>query len=357
MSDDRKLDEIDEFKRRTLEAHTGREEPPRNWPIAADDLLEVPCCPLCGGSEQTLIAELRLENLPILRTVSCARSLFVYRQVSPDLAWFERCWHAIENDEPSVFSPEIEAIRRRRYTAYVELVGAHRASPGRMLDIGAAYGSGCEVFAAAGWLPEAVEPEVNKYRHLQEVLGVPLKARSIEEAIDHGIGGYELIIAAHCLEHFDGPAEKLAAMREMLADGGLLYVEVPLLWNFVTWTDALYMTHKSNFAEPHIVALARRVGFEVVECGYHRQNSEEHEDFGLLLRKVVQDESVVIPREPDRDMSDVEALYRRGLSFVPPAGPLIFRTSAIEHFFQTVRLDRTGPRLASDGVIELVAHA
>lgn len=113
--------------------------------------------------------------------------------------------------------------RVERILDYVASTRAEEA--GSVLDVG----SGLAVFPArmreAGWLVTALDPDPRAAQHARDAAGVDAVCASFVEA--DGLGRFGLVSFNKVLEHIDDPVEMLARARRFLADGGLVYVEVP----------------------------------------------------------------------------------------------------------------------------------
>ena len=248
--------EVDQFKKRTLRHLHKKQEDPRIYPIHESDLVKICSCPICKSSDTTLLTELYFQcTFSFFSTNVCEKCVFTYRSVSPELTWFKKCWRAIATNKLEVFNQEVEKIREQRYLKYFQAVTRYVNSSGICLDIGAAYGTGAMIFQAGGFEVEAIEPDDNKRNYIENILRINIVESTVEDLIEKLVkrnARYHSIIMAHCLEHFDDPINVLISVREMLHPEGVLYLEVPTLWDFVTWSDALFLTHKSNFTHRFI---------------------------------------------------------------------------------------------------------
>jgi len=336
--------QIDPFKQRTLDHLASKQEDARTYPISETDLTYVDRCTVCGSKSITLLTEVFLTaSLNFFSTSVCDGCLYTFRSVSPSFDWFKKCWGLIATGELQVFNPEVEKIRRRRYEAYNRLLSKY-APGGRLLDVGAAYGTGSKVFQDLGYQVEALEPEDDKANYIRNFLEIPVFSGSLDN-FEPSVAGYDLVLFAHCLEHLDDPTAAIAKMRELVnPSSGTLYVEVPNIWNFVSWSDALYLTHKSNFTEPNVVSLLENSGFEVLETTWFQHTPEEPWDLGIVA-KPVSAQSRSGPQSPNTDghtVRDVQELYRKGLALTSmPAPDKVLRYSVpyIEQFYCTLKLD------------------
>lgn len=339
---ERKQNNMEIARKRTLDCLREKQESFNSYPINESDLLIVEKCAICNSNNISLLTEVYLESkLNFFSTSVCNNCLYTFRSISPSFEWFKKCWQYIATDELEVFNPEVEKIRERRYIEYYELLSKHIDS-GKVLDVGAAYGTGSKVFKDRGFEVEAIEPEVNKFNYIEKALNIPVKGISFEDFIRGGSEEkYDLIIFSHCLEHLDDPAFVMSHIKNLVKD--ILYLEVPILWEEVTWTDALFLTHKSNFTEENVFDLINKSGFKVLEKTYFRHSDEEPWDLGLVLEPI-REKPKYNYSVPDNKHSvdDIRRLYRKNLPLnrVPALNQVIkYSVPYIEHFFQTVKLD------------------
>lgn len=330
---------IDICKRDALACLSTKHDKPRRYPIASSDLITVNQCPLCHSTNLSLISQVYLRGkLNFLATSACNHCLFTFRSVSPRLGWFKRCWQAIYNGKLEVFNPSVEKSRKRRYLKYFRKLAKY--CHGRtLLDIGAAYGTGANVFRTNGWTVHTVEPEISKVRYIKTFYRLPVVADSIENYV-HKKRRYALIIFAQCLEHIDHPDIVLKRMGNLLARDGILYIEIPTLWDCVNWSDSLYLPHKSNFTKENIMAYLKQCGFQILETFYVRQHSQGTLwAFGIVAQLTGEHRQFKI--KSTRIINDVKTQYRKDLPLAkrPPLDQILkYDVPYIEEFFQTLNL-------------------
>jgi len=251
----------------------------------------------------------------------------------------------ISTKKLEVFNPEIEEIRRKRYQKYFDLLSRH-VKNFTALDVGAGYGTGSTVFRKLGYSVEALETEDDKAYYIERCLGMHVHTTSIEEFLVNP-KKYGVVIFSHCLEHLDDPVVVMSRMRDLLdPDVGILYLEVPIIWNIVTWSDALYLTHKSNFSEENLSHLATQNGLEIVEKVWWKHEDGEPWDLGLVLRPCsTRDKAAhnLKATSGDHTLDQVRELYRKNLPLgrsYPLEKILKYSVPYIDHFYYTLRLDR-----------------
>lgn len=334
-------------KNRSLSCLATKQEKHGTYPIKKYDLLTAEMCCLCNSRSISRLTEVYIESkLNIFSTSVCDDCLYTFRSISPSYKWFQKCWRKISTKKLNVFNPEMEEIRKRRYEKYYDLLSKY-AKNGQLLDVGAAYGTGTKVFQHQGFNVEAVEPDEDKANYLENFLNIPVHAHSIEEFVLQK-KNYDLIIFAHCLEHLDNPALVMSHIKNLLTENGMLYLEVPILWNYVSWSDALYLAHKSNFTEENINRLVTNNGFEILEKVHFQHAVDEPWDFGLVLRPAAdttQTKEDFENRQEKNTVDDVRRLYRKDLPLkqIPALDKVLrYNVPYIEQFYHTLNLKNKG---------------
>lgn len=316
---------------------SSKKEPLKYYPISKSDLKFFSKCPLCGSGKIVTIAKVVLKKkLTFFSTCVCQNCSLVFRNIFPSIKWFKKCWKIIKIKDPKPFNSETELLRRGEYLKYLEIVQKYKKN-GNLLDIGAAYGTGSNVFKEAGFKVEAIEPEINKFTHIRKKFKIKVYPDSLENFILKKTGKqYDVIIFAHCLEHIDNPIKILPVLSRLLKKDGVLYMEVPNLHNSIDWTDALYLAHKFNFSENTLSRLLNRGGLNILEKFKNRPIKEEPFHMGFVLKKLKNKKSVAISPELSIDM--IKKLYRKNLP-VNFRGTLTYNIDGIEQFYYTLRLN------------------
>ena len=339
------LSAVDPTRRLALAGLARKKQERRLYPITKKDLLSISRCPFCQNSRLKHLTEVSLTSgLLFFRTSICRNCTFVFRSISPSFAWFRKCWKIIETDKLEVFNPDTEKYKQRRYKEYLAMVQKyiHRGSA---LEIGSGYGTGTKLFQKAGFQMEVVESEVNKARYVETSLGIPVVDTDIVHFLNTTKKQYDLIIFSNCLEHLDHPIVVMQKLRHILKPEGFVLVAVPILWDYITWTDALYLPHKVNFSQEHLLALALRSGFEALEMKYVPYFFDTSREIVFTLTPATRPSSFSIkftPRQRRELINTVEKRYRHNLPFsssLLKKGTLQYQVPHIDQFFQTVNLE------------------
>lgn len=328
------------FKRLALRRIKQKHESYTVYPINKGDLLYLKKCPLCKKSRLEIIAEVYLnKKLNFLTTAICTNCLFTFRSIAPKFAWFKKCWATIRSEKIGVFNPKAEKYKQKRYEIYRKLTSSHIIK-GKLLDIGASYGTGSNTFRRVGFNVSAVEAEENKINYLTKKLKIPVVATSIEQFFKRSKQKYDIAIFSNCLEHIDYPVPVISNMGSVLRSKGIMLLAVPYLWDSVNWSDALYLTHKSNFTAENMLELLIKNNFEIMEM----IRIPYFQEIVFIIRKQHHKIKPVFKYKNQQPAIDkVKKLYRKDLpikKIIPISKILRYTVPHIDQFFQTINIDK-----------------
>jgi 2-polyprenyl-3-methyl-5-hydroxy-6-metoxy-1,4-benzoquinol methylase len=146
-----------------------------------------------------------------------------------------------------------------------------KASAGTLLELGPGRGHLLDLARRAGFDPVGVEPSPQLAARISADFGIPVECGFLGE-VELPRREFELICLYHVLEHVEDPGEMLRALRELLADDGLLVIEVPNIASAMarrrgdSWPAVQPRElHVSHFTPATLARLVERAGFGVVE--------------------------------------------------------------------------------------------
>ena len=139
--------------------------------------------------------------------------------------------------------------------------------PGRLLDVGTAGGAFLLEARDAGWSVAGIEPMPGAAESARS-RGLDVQTGIVESA-SLPAGRFDAVTMWHVLEHIPEPLATLERLRESLAAGGVLAVEVPNGGSVMArregadWRPAEPDVHVSQFTRAALGRLLERAGFTV----------------------------------------------------------------------------------------------
>lgn len=134
---------------------------------------------------------------------------------------------------------------------------------GRMLDVGCGNGATIRAFGqvAPGWTKAGTEFD-DKYR--VDVESIPNTEPLHVGPVEHVLGSFDVITMVHVLEHIIDPVAVLKTVREKLAPGGLLLIEVP--HHPANPFELLIADHRTHFTVDSMTRALAAAGFEIASA-------------------------------------------------------------------------------------------
>ena len=116
----------------------------------------------------------------------------------------------------------------RRATARRLLGAIERHAPrGRLLEVGCGHGLLLDEARKRGWEVRGLEIAEASREHARGVLGLDVRAATVEELDPASDGGVQAIVLADVLEHLDDPVGALQRCARLLAPAGVACVVTP----------------------------------------------------------------------------------------------------------------------------------
>jgi len=262
-------------------------------------------CDLCGQNRWRVISRLDRHG-EALDTGLCLHCGLVAHLPLPDE---ERIAHYYAEAYRSDYHGEVEPAARRVMRAWnngqriCTMLAPFLPEKGSVFEVGAGLGCTVKAFQHRGFVAGGIEPNHDFNRYSRQQLRADVANRNLYDLIDPPT--HDLLLLVHVIEHFRSPRSALMQLRNLLDDGGLLYVECPnLAAPFATFDRLFHFAHIYNFTPETLQSLAASCGFELVE----QLHDGAHPDIALLLRKG----AVPTQVEVDAQASDrvMESLHR-----------------------------------------------
>ncbi|MEO1983017.1 MAG: class I SAM-dependent methyltransferase [Fuerstiella sp.] len=248
-------------------------------------------CPVCGPSSKTFVGE--CHDLPIVRCDVC-RLMFVGECSTVDeTEEFFRTEHvaAAETTQLHYVSYRKDSLQRE-----AALVRKLVPDGGRLLDVGTASGYFLKEFQGAeGWNVEGVEPSAVSTNFARDYFGLNVRQGYLSEQ-NYGTETFDVVTSLDAFNCHRTPNEDLAEIFRILKPGALFAVEMPgQSYRLLTGSGLfcrlffgvpLRLNAGVNFyfyTTSSLVAMASRVGFEVVES--HPEGMPSHGSLPARLIK------------------------------------------------------------------------
>lgn len=124
-------------------------------------------------------------------------------------------------------NPEIRKRRLGRAATQMELIGKY-TEPTKLYDVGAAGGFVLKAAKDVGWEVRGNELSVKGIEYSDREFGITLDYGFLED-LDYSseYGTYGAVVLWNTLEHTYDPDKTIDICRDLLADGGLIHINVP----------------------------------------------------------------------------------------------------------------------------------
>lgn len=229
--------------------------------------LETVRCALCGGDSERVL--FTISGFPIHRCASCQM-----RYVSPRL---KSAGLISLYSDPSYFHSDNSLVHG--YVDYVAdrqniiqtfkkrlewiLKVSDRTDPGRLLDVGCAFGFAVEYALSRNWDALGIEPSSHAATAAQKTLG----NRVVQGTLDHHpylAGSFDTMLLWDVIEHVPDPLGTLRQAHALLKPGGTLSLITP---DCGSWLARLLGRHWMEYAKPteHIHFFSRTTMVQALE--------------------------------------------------------------------------------------------
>lgn len=249
-------------------------------------------CPLCGG------AVAAADMFVPVRLLHCSRCRFVFRPTAQDAPnlYGPHYWRRYADEEARAYEAQVR----------LDLVRSHRAS-GRLIEVGCGTGHFLEAAWRAGFDVAGVEPSEVAADQSSRRVSAEIYVGTIED-VRLSAASADVVCAFHVLEHLTDPLAALGRMRETLAHGGHLFVEVPNIESVRArrdrerWFHLDPAHHACHFSPSSLQEALNRAGFKIVRmttipAATYRRFPRSLLSYGKLMLK---DRTVQFGEHPSR---------------------------------------------------------
>lgn len=234
-------------------------------------MRKIESCPACGTPDARRLLQI------VSRYATPADELIYLHCSRCGLVYSDQQFEASSELDEYYAAPYREADRAEflKVTAYKAGIHRHRKawldatlrrlqwrSPQkRALEIGSKDGSFLKLIGEDGWKAVGMDPNAAYGKLAREVHGVEIRPGYFEQGT-FPPASFDLVSSFLVIEHIQNPNQALTAVRDVLAPGGLLYLETPNL--HCLQRRQLATGHVVLYSLATLTQVLERNGFDVV---------------------------------------------------------------------------------------------
>lgn len=242
-------------------------------------------CPLCRGAEKSERLRTEMAGGGEARFVDCPSCGLVYLDPAPGRETLEVFYRDVyatpeyrKADGFDALDPREELGGAFKYCEHLmNEVEDYRTPPGKLLDVGCAYGGFVLDASTRGWKAEGVEPFADAAAFCRDMLGLSVSQGDIFTA-ELKEEEYDVITLYEVIEHLDRPVQAMRKLAKLAKPGALLALTTPnpnspaailAKANWIGWKPP---THLCLFDFHSVRALLERGGWtplKIKGCGMY----------------------------------------------------------------------------------------
>lgn len=229
-------------------------------------------CPACGGVER--VPHLEKYGLSYCLCSSCETVYVSPRQTAEIISWY---YQNSENARywAEVLFPASEEVRRERIfkpraERLFEICEKYKVGNGLMVEVGAGFGTFCEVVGGLDHFERivAIEPTPSLAKNCRD-RGVEVLETGVEDATLEA-NSADVVASFEVIEHLFDPRAFVQGCQGILRQGGLLLLTCPNIKGFETITlgeesNTIDVEHINLFHPKSLSDMISKSGFEVLQ--------------------------------------------------------------------------------------------
>jgi SAM-dependent methyltransferase len=227
-------------------------------------LIQYVACNLCGSDDSDVVYRRGAFN--IVKCRSCGLTYVNPRLGPPALAkeYDEAYYHGGSYDDYMGEVRGFEETFEKRLEKIERLV-----RPGRILDVGCAFGFFLSVARRRGWDAYGVDLSLSAARYARDELGLPVIHGTLAQA-NFGDDYFDAAIMNDVFEHFTDPLAELAQAYRVLKTGGYLFIVTQDINSLIVrvlgprWAQYKPREHLYYFTRATLRAMLEKAGFNVL---------------------------------------------------------------------------------------------
>lgn len=241
---------------------------PRDYSQFATQYVACACC----GSTNYIIAAQGDRYEFGVQTVACSRCGLLFTNPRPPSEWFDEFYrYHYRIFYKSITTPDENYLNQDwvwgRHERNLNFLTPYLQETGTVMDIGASEGAFLYQFRQRCplWKYSGVEPSENFSNFAREHFGLDtIVTRKIDDLGETQSSQYDLVTTNHVLEHLLDPNHFFLTARNLLKDGGLLFLDVPDADAELRGIEALHIAHVYHFSLQSLGNFLIKHGFELL---------------------------------------------------------------------------------------------
>jgi len=229
-------------------------------------------CSVCNSDDFTEVFHQKYASITALggagysqTIVICKNCGFTFSNPSPvpeELTKYYRMFSNYEN--PQRGGKESEQMLNKWKRTYDIITKCFPPNyKGKVLEIGCATATGLAIFKSEGWNVLGIDPSPIAANIASELYDIEVISGMFDSKILIDRGPFDAIILSHVLEHLLSPQSILNDIRTLLANSGLIYIEVPNLLRPFVPMGYFTFEHLNYFTPTTLSSLMKLCGFTV----------------------------------------------------------------------------------------------
>lgn len=263
-------------------------------------LLQRRHCSICGESESTLVFDQPMKSIIGLQDMdyhhlinACSTCGFIYASPIPKDQFIQQYYEQMSNYEHPESSGIKPAAEMRQIDRQLEIIAGGFATgfTGRALEVGCSIALGLSRLKEVGWNVLGLDPSEKCIEISRTRLGVEVRKGFLSLHLLQDKAPFDLIILSHVLEHLVDPAWAMKVLHELLAESGLIFIEVPNMLGLHRTKCAFTFEHVNYFTPTSLTNLVQQGGFAVDRLHVFDNGKDinpDHSVLALTVRKTNQ---------------------------------------------------------------------
>jgi 2-polyprenyl-3-methyl-5-hydroxy-6-metoxy-1,4-benzoquinol methylase len=236
-------------------------------------------CPVCSAGARSV---LKLDTVPDYSILRCSNCRLVFSSPRPNAEELDQFYsseyfqHSNSGNGYGYadYSSMADRNAHRMWKPFLDYTDLAQKPPLRLLDVGCGTGGFLAEAKAAGWNGTGIELSQYAVDVANKELGLKVY-RSDIFSNQLQPGSFDVVTMWHVLEHLIDPLASLRRAHDLLADDGVLFVELPnwdsagRVFKGAHWKQLKPPEHINFFTTGSIAYAAREAGFTVGKCSTH----------------------------------------------------------------------------------------